>query len=307
MKFITIIVSVCLCLVANAAEIITIKSPYAANHIGHVAIYRLIEKANQSQNTYRLMLELKPGDQGVVALKSMDQSFNNSLSVIHAAYVENSMSGKIIESDYVPISSLGNACWLLISKIGNETEGLASLAKYSGEVVIGAPGIGSATHLTVIEISEKIKKPIQYVSFKSAAEANLLMVGNNEINFGIASYRELQNLQLSNPTIKPLATHCPHRHSELQNVRTTSEQRIDAPYVFNTIVANKNMPASKRAELATLIDTSLKEVGEETVFQLSDFSPPIFRNQDIVQFHNLQINILKKMLAKHKSVIQSYK
>jgi tripartite-type tricarboxylate transporter receptor subunit TctC len=286
-----------------AQEIIQIKSPYPANHSGHAAVHRMIQKVNELQNKFTLVLELKPGGQGVIALKSMDQTPLNAISIIHAPFVENSLSGKIEESDYVPISSLGSACWFLISKVGNEAEGLASLTKHPGDVVIGAPGIGSATHLTVLAIAEKINRPIRYVSFKSAAEANLLIAGDHDVNFGIAALNEMQNLQRVNSNIKPLAAHCSHRHAKLPTVRTTAEQGIDAPFVFNTFVASKNMPAERRQQLATLLDRAMRELGEDTIMQLSDFSPPMFRNQSAQQFHSAQVATLKRMLAKHKNDI----
>lgn len=291
--------------VAMAQEVIQIKSPYPANHSGHAAIHRMIQKANDLQTAFTFVLELKPGDQGVVALKSMDQTPNTAVSIIHAPFVENALSGKITETDYVPISSLGNACWFLISKVGNEAEGLQSLARHSGDVVIGAPGIGSATHLTVLEIADKLKRPIRYVSFKSAAEANILIVGNHELNFGIAALNEMQNLQRSNADIKPLAVHCPHRHVRLPMVKTTAEQGIEAPQVFNTFVASKNMSVQRRQEIGAVFDRALRDLGEETVMQLSDFSPPVFRNISAAQFHNAQVTLLKRMLAKHRADIST--
>jgi hypothetical protein len=47
------------------AEVITIKSPYGAQHAGHAALYKIMEKANTAQTQYNFMLELKPGGNGV--------------------------------------------------------------------------------------------------------------------------------------------------------------------------------------------------------------------------------------------------
>jgi hypothetical protein len=52
------------------AEVITIKSPYGAQHAGHAALYKIMEKANTAQTQYNFMLELKPGGNGVLALNS---------------------------------------------------------------------------------------------------------------------------------------------------------------------------------------------------------------------------------------------
>lgn len=305
MKFLFGIIAFCFSLLAQSAETITVKSPYAANHVGHAALYKIFEQANRSQNKYTFILELKAGDQGVLALKSMDQSPNNSLALIAAPFVENSLRGKISEADYVPVASLGHACWFLVSPEGDEKKGLASLTNITGNIVGGAPGIGSATHLTMIEIAEKVKKPLQYVSFKSAAEANVLVAGGNQINFGIMSYNELQNYRTVNPNLKALAIHCTHRNPLLPNVATTAEQGIQSPYVFNTIVASKNMDDAKKQELGFFLNQATLDIGSEQILKISDFYPPIFYKQSPQQFHNENVARLKQSLSKHKSVIES--
>lgn len=305
MKSIILAMSLFVSLLASATETITLKSPYAANHVGHAAIYKIFEQANKAQNKYTFILELKPGDQGVVALKSMDQTPDSALGLIAAPFVENVVRGKINESDYVAVSSLGNACWFLVSSVGDESKGLAGLASYKGEVIGGAPGIGSSTHLTMLEISEKIKKPIRYVSFKSAAEANVLIAGNNQVNFGIMSYNELQNLKTVNPNLRALAIHCVRRNPAMPDVATTREQGINSPYVFNTIVASKNMPDTKKQELGYILNQAMLDIGQEQILKISDFLPPIFYRQDAQQFHTENVSRLKSSLAKHKSAIEA--
>lgn len=303
----SILTALCLfiSLAASANETIPVKSPYAANHVGHAALYKIFEQANKSQNKYTFILDLKPGDQGVVALKNMDQTPESALALIAAPFVENAVRGKINESDYVAVSSIGQACWFLTSTVGDEQKGLASLAAYNGEIIGGAPGIGSSTHLTMLEIADKIKKPIRYISFKSAAEANVLIAGNNQINFGIMSYNELQNLKTVNSKIKPLAIHCTHRNSALPHVSTTREQGINAPYVFNTIVASKAMSDVKRQDIELVLNQAILDVGQEQILKISDFSPPIFYRQSAQQFHAENIARLKQSLVRHKSAIEA--
>ena len=305
MKRFFMAMSLCVSMLASAAETVVVKSPYAANHVGHAALYKIFEQANKNQSKYTFILELKPGDQGVVALKNMDQTPDTALTLIAAPFVENALRGKINESDYVAVSSIGHACWFLTSTQGDEQKGLASLAAYNGEIVGGAPGIGSAAHLTMLEIAEKIKKPIRYISFKSAAEANVLIAGNNQVNLGNMAYNELQNLKTVNPNLKPLAIHCTHRNPALPHVATTREQGINSPYVFNTIVASKNMSDAKRQELEFVLNQAILNVGQEQILKISDFLPPIFYRQSVQQFHAENVARLKQSLAKHKSAVEA--
>lgn len=291
---------------AFSTEIITIASPYTARHQGHAAVYKILEKANTSQNKYKFILELKPGAAGVVALRHLDNAFSNSIGIIHASFVQNSLNGAIDEENYIPISSLGDACWFIVSKVGNEQKGLISLVDVKENLIFGGVGIGSATQLTAIEISQLIKRPIQFVPFQSAADAGILLVGDHEINMAIMPMNEFVSLHSKNNNLKRLAIHCNRRHPDANWVSTTREQGITSPYVLNTFVVHKNMPLEKQKELASIFDQAILAVGADTILNISAFHPPVFDKIPVVKYHSNRITVLKNSIAKHKAEIDKF-
>ena len=287
------------------AEVITIKSPYGAQHAGHAALYKIMEKANTAQTQYDFILELKPGANGVLALKDMDRAPATSLGLIHAGYVQNTMDNLLNETDYVPVMALGDACWFVASNQGNEQQGLRSLHGNRLDLVMGGVGIGTAAHLTSMEIAEKINHPIRFVSFKSGAEANIVMAGENGVHVSMMSSNEFTNLKTRNPRLQRLAVHCERRLPEAPGVATTKQQGITAPYVFNTIVANVHMPAAKLQEIKVILNNAVVAVGQEQILAMSDFNPPNFRNQSVDDYHKEKVRVMKAALTRHRAAIEA--
>ena len=266
-----------------------------------------MEKANAAQTQYNFILELKPGGAGVLALVSMDRSPNTSIGLIHASFVQNSIDGLIREENYVPISSLGDACWFIVAKSGDEHQGLKSLANTNDRLVFGGVGIGSASHLTALALGTTLKKEIQFVPFQSAADAGILLVGNNEVNLNMMPAPEFESLYSKNNNLKRLAMHCPRRHSAAKWVATTQEQGIISPYIFNTFVVNKEMPATKQKELATILDQAIVRVGNTTILDTSGFHPPVFDNVPVSKYHTERVQLLKDSVSRYQSEISKFR
>lgn len=294
-------------LAAHATEVITIYSPYTPTHRGHAAIYKILEKANLAQTRYKFVLELKPGAAGVTALKAMDNSADNSLAIIHASFVQNILDGSIQEQNYVPISSLGDACWFIVSKFGDEKLGFKSLTTSNEKLMFGGVGVGSASHLTSIEIGTTINREILFIPFNSAADAAILLVGNHEVNLGIMDMNAYQSLATKNPNLKRLGIHCNRRHPEAKWVQTTREQGINSPYVFNTFVASVNLSSVRQKEFASIIDQAILDLGADQILEMSAFHPPVFDRISVIKYHQERIALLKTSIAKNQSQIDKYR
>lgn len=291
----------------GAQETIRVVSPYTASHKGHAAIYKILEKANSSQHRYNFILELKPGGAGVIALRSVDRAPTSSIGLIHALFVQNSIDGLIQEENYVPISSLGDACWFIVAKSGDEQQGIKSLINTNERLVFGGVGIGSASHLIALGLSAAIKKEVEFVPFQSAADAGILLVGNNEVNLNLMPMNEFETLYTKNNSLKRLAIHCPRRHHDAKWVATTQEQGIIGPYVFNTFVTNKEMPVSKQKELGTILDQAIAGIGNKTILDISGFHPPMFDKVPVSKYHSERVQIIKDALLRYQSEISKSK
>jgi len=282
-----------------AAELITIFSPYSPSHSGNAAMREVVNTANLSQNKYKFIIELKPGGDQIISVNSLNANSTNSLSVISSKYVEHVLSGKLKESNYIPIHALGDACWAVISNIGNSKEGIKSLSNYK-EIIVGGVGLGSATHLTSLEIAEKYDISVQYIFFKSNNDALITMAGQDAINLSVDRIVSFNNLKDKNKNLKVLALSCPTRHPSMPEVLTLAEQGIDAPYIFNMTIAHVGMPTNKRIEIGKILNNATITVGKEKILFLSDMNPPIFSNISISDYYNMRVKILKTLISKHQ-------
>lgn len=284
-------------------ELITLYTPYSASHAGIAANHRVIETVNNMQSKYQFILELKPGAQGAIALRTIDEDPLRRLSIINAAFVDNIDNGLIKEENYVPIHSAGDACWAVISIKGNERQGLSSL-QGTGEIVVGSVGFGNATHLTALQIGERFNLPVKFIPYKSNGDATVAMVGGHGVNFGLERVSVVQQFKQRNPNLNILAMSCPKRYSDAPEVKTLAEYNIVAPFVFNTVVASKYMPAEKRQELGKLLDQATLQVGQKEIQSLSDMRPAIFDHVSATDFHAQRLATIRALRTKHKQAIE---
>lgn len=301
------LLSIFLCVLASGAsarEIITVYSPYSPGHAGTNASRKVFDVANSSQSKYQFILDFKPGAQGVLALKELNDQFDTRLAIINAAFVDNVEKNLINENDYVPVHSDGDACWAVVSTEGNVKQGISSLSK-SKEIVVGSVGFGNATHLTALQIGSKYNVPVRFVPFKSNYDSMMAMVGGHGINFNLERVSIINQFVDKNPDVKILGMSCPVRHPDAPNVRTLKEQGITAPYVFNTVVAHQKMSSDKARELGNILDQATLVVGAEEIRKLSDFRPSIFDKVSAEEFHRSRISTVKQLRQLHRDVINA--
>jgi tripartite-type tricarboxylate transporter receptor subunit TctC len=281
-KFIFLYLGLLLSSWCYATETITIFSPYSVSHSGTPAMLRVVETANQAQKEFVFVLEFRPGGNQIIAVKQMDQNPTKSLAIIAASFVENVEQKLLSADDYVPVWSMGDACWLVMSTVARSSSifGLRD----SQELVVGTVGFGNATHLTALQIAKKHNLKVRLIPFKSNSDAVVNMAGNNGVTFSIDNPALYENLRSVNPRLKPLAVSCPKRLNAYPDVPTLREQGIVAPSVINIVVANRNMPPERRQQLTRILEKSADQIGEAEILRVSGFSPAQF-NQMTAQDH----------------------
>lgn len=282
--------------IANSAEVIKIYSPYSPGHSATPALFRIIEEANKSQNIYRFVVEFKPGGNQIIAVKSIDPE--NSLAIIAPAFVENITVGKLNENDYVPVYALGDACWAVITN---------KPLKGSKEFVVGGVGFGNAAHLTALALGEKYNFKVRYIIFKSNNDALVNMAGDNGVELVIDRYEGYQALKTKNSKLNMVAASCPSRLPQESNIKTLKEQGINAPYIFNIVIAHKNMPLARRAAITSILNNATNKVGETEIFNLSAIRPPIFDGITHEAFYNRSIGLVRTLQEKYRDEIERSK
>jgi tripartite-type tricarboxylate transporter receptor subunit TctC len=288
--------------VAMAAETITIMSPYSASHSGTPAMFRIINEANSQQKNYNFILEFRPGGEQIIAVNALKEQPATRLAIVAPKFVEHVQSGRLNQADYVPIHALGDACWAVITNVGNSRQGIASLRGIP-ELTVGGVGVGNAAHITALELGERFNFRIRYIPFKSNFDALVLMVSDQSINLVLERVASYLQYREKNPRVTVLGMSCPRRHPDLPDVSTLAEQKINTPYVFNITMAHVGMPESKRRQLATILNTATLSVGAAEIFRLSDMTPPIFANQSLEDYYRARFDHMRIMLKKHQSEI----
>jgi hypothetical protein len=284
--------SMALCSTLYAADTIKIYSPYSPTHSGTPAMYKILEEANKSQDIYKFVLEFKPGGNQILALKAMD---HNSLAIIAPAFVENVAAGKVVESDYIPVHALGDACWVVI------TNGSIIGAK---EVTVGGVGFGNASHLTALALGDKYKFTTKYIVFKSNNDALVNMAGNNGVIMVIDRFESYESMKRVNPNLQPLGASCPSRIPQAVNLKTLKELGIEAPFVFNITVAHKSMDPIRRKAVSIILNDAQTKVGSEEIYKVSGMKTPKI---NAVEFYNTSTKTVRDLQNKYRSQIEASK
>jgi tripartite-type tricarboxylate transporter receptor subunit TctC len=280
----------------NATENIKIYSPYSPGHSATPAMLKIVDEANSSQNIYKFSLEFKPGGNQMIAVRALDNS--NSLAIIAPAFVENVASGQLNEKDYVPVYALGDACWAVVTN---------KPLKGQREFVVGGVGYGNAAHLTALAIGEKHKFSVRYIVFKSNNDALVNMAGDNGIEFVIDRFESYENLKSKNPKMTMIAASCPNRLPQAPGIPTLKELGIDSPYIFNIIMAHKDMPKGRQMAISKILESATEKIGEKEIYKLSAVRPSQFNNLTVDQFYNKSISTVKTLQNKYKSQIEQSK
>jgi len=293
---------ICCANIVHAQETITVYTPYSASHGGNAAFQRVLDKANESQSQYRFQFELKPGAQGLIALRTAADHGEHRLAIINAAFVELVENNLVQESDWKPIHAIGEACWAVLTLGGNESQGVASL-KSMRELTVGTVGVGNVTHLTGLAIGERTGVPVRLVLFKSNYDALVNLVGNHGVNFAIERYSIVDQFREKNPNIRVVGMSCPARYDNM-GIATLKEQGLNLPGVINIVMANRAMTADRQAAIGHILDQATKDVGLKEIQHLSDMRSPIFDGVGTQKFYQSRIDALKMLRKRYSKQIQ---
>ena len=206
-----------------AREIITLANYNSPSASAYSYYMKIIDQANLLQDQYQFVMVSKPGAQGLIALQYVNQSPENRIAVAGPQIFTMIESNQIKKTDFVPISSQGEGCWVLISPLGDKNIGAASL-KGQKRLVVGTIGFGSGAHLSALILGEKLGFEVQPVIFKSNFDALVLMAGDESVNLVIETPQNYMNLRSVNPRLQALGISCSVRNPKLPEVKTLQEQ-----------------------------------------------------------------------------------
>jgi hypothetical protein len=285
---------------AQATEKIIVLNPQGPTHSGTAQLLKVLEVANSMQNKYQFIIEFKVGGFESIALKQVLVDEQKYISTMTNASAEAVDRNFIDLENYSVIFSQGDSCWAVIANTGNQSENLSSV-KSLGELVVGGPAIGGATHITALEIGNKYNIPVKYVVFKSNFDALVNMASNNGVNFIIERIKNFKQFQEKNLNMHVLAMSCPVRTTQSPGTPTLMEYGIDAPFIWQQIVAGKNMDPKRHKELSDILAKATVAIGRREILDISDQMPPIFENVDSARHYRTSWAKLQNLRSKWRS------
>lgn len=293
---------------AVAREQITVEFSANASQPNSTPYIKMLDVANKLQSKYEFILEFKPGANGVIALRTMDASPQNRLATVAPAFVENARTGQINENDYVPVATQGDACWAVITNVGDTRQGIASL-QGQREITVGGTGYGNAAHLTALIIGEKYGFRVRYVVYKANYDALVNMASGEPINFVIERVSNYQTFKEKNSKLQILGINCPTRNALMPEVKTLREQGFNTPTIFMSTVANVRMPAEKRQEIGRILEQAQGQLGAKYISDTSDMNPPQFNRPKISteDFFNQRVVQMKALTHRYERQINEAK
>lgn len=288
-----------LCMSAQAQDVITVEFGAAASQPTAAPYRKMLEVANEMQDKYNFIMEFKPGGNGVIALKTMDQSPANRLATVAPAYVENAKVGLINENDYTPVATQGDACWAVITNVGDTAKGVASL-KGQKEITVGGTGFGNAAHVTALILGEEYGFKVRYVVYKANFDALLNMTSGENINFVLERVSNYKIFKAKNPKLQILGINCSQRNKTMPEVRTLKEQGFTTPTIFMSTVANVKMPVERRNEISAILEKAQEKVGQQYLMETADLNPPAFNKPKLTAAEFFNMRVLQMKVFTHR-------
>jgi tripartite-type tricarboxylate transporter receptor subunit TctC len=303
MKKIIILLLLSLSAHVYAKETIVILNPQGPSHSGTPQLMAVVDEANKQQNKYQFIIEFKPGGFESIALRELAGAPQTKISTMTNAAIEGIDRGLTNESDLVPVFSQGDSCWAVIG-VTDKNLGLESF-RSNKELVVGGPAIGGATHLAALEIGNRYKIPVRYIVYKSNYDAFINMASDSSINFIFERVKNYESFKDKNKNMHILAMSCPVRHPLVPGIKTLREYGINTPYIWQQIVANKNINEDRRKEFEIIFTNATKKIGLAKIQELSDQTPPIFNNVDSQTHYYQSLIQLKAYRAKFRNSIEA--
>jgi len=285
----------------QAKEVITLVNYNSPSASAYSYYMRIVDQANLLQDQYQFVMISKPGAQGLVALQHVNQSPENRIAAAAAPIFTMIESNQIKKSAFVPISSQGEGCWVLISPLGDKNIGVASL-KGQKRLVVGTIGIGSGAHLTSLILGERLGFEVQPVIFRSNFDALVLMAGDETVNLVIETPQNYLNLRSVNPRLQALGISCSVRNPKLPEVKTLKEQGYSVPTIYYFTMASNQMSTSKQKQLGTILDQAMTTIGRDKIFEMIDLSVPLISGE---QHYYQTYDMFTSLIQKYKSKIEN--
>jgi len=133
------------------------------------------------------------------------------------------------------------------------------------------------------------------------------MAGDNGIEFVIDRFESYMALQTKNVKMNMIAASCPNRLPQAPSIPTLKEMGIAAPYIFNIIIAHKDMPRGRQVAISRILESATDKLGAEEIYKLSAVRPSQFDKTSAEDFYKKSVSTVRSLQSKYKIQIEQSK
>lgn len=297
MRYVVIALAAFFMGLTQAQDVITVVNAQGPSQSMTPQIFAVVDESNKIQSKYKFVMEFKAGGFESIGVREVLEQPKNRVVTITNSVVEAESRGLVDLTKLEPVFSHGGACWAVITNFSEKN--------MPNEITIGGPAIGGAAHLIGLEIGKKHNIPVRYIVYRSNADALIQMVADdNSVNMVVDRVINYKQFVGKNPKLQVLGLSCSERHPDLPQVKTLTEQKIVAPYIFHFTMASKEMPKETQEDIAAIFQKATLSLGKSKLFDLGDFISPVFFKQDTKTHYNSSITLLKSFREKYKTEIK---
>ena len=198
-------------------------------------VARVIADPLGKELNQRVIVENKPGGNGVIAAQNVAQSAADGttlwLTSVGAAAINPVLYGKLpydMQRDFAAVSLVVDNDELLVVNPANSAKDAAEFVenarKSTQPVAIASSGVGSIPHLAMEQLADATKANLLHVPYKGAAPAITDVIGGQVAAF----FGDAPGLigHVKSGRLKPIGIAAAKRHPLLPDVRTLAEQGL---------------------------------------------------------------------------------
>lgn len=174
---------------------ITVVVPFPA---GALDIFpRFVQVGMEKDLGQTIIVDVKPGANGFIGTEYVMRAPPDGYTILFNAFTSIVMGPLVspeakfdVERDFVPISGLVNASWVLIVRKGLPVNSLAEFIAYAkanpGKVTFGSSGLGSTPHVLGATFARAIGAEMNHVPYRSIVQT-VQAVGGGEVDCAITA------------------------------------------------------------------------------------------------------------------------
>jgi tripartite-type tricarboxylate transporter receptor subunit TctC len=231
-----------------------------------------------------LVLDYRPGAAGIIATEAAARAQPDGYTVLVTTpnhTINPALRPKLpfsTESDFVPVSLIGNVPELLIAHPSVPFETLPALLAYAkanpGKLSYSSAGIGTLPHVTMELLLRQAGVQVTHLAYKGAAPALTDLLGG-VVQLKYDTYATTSPL-LPSGKVKVIASAGRKRLSQLPNVATVAESGFPGyeGYLWIGVLAPRGTPAEAIAVLSAALTKAARAPKVAARFQSDGIETP---------------------------------